>query len=390
MPGHRGQAINSESSVRTRHAGIELLRVVIMLQICYLHLAIYGGFESVAAGDKGSLKVIYWILLLFSRCPVYIFIMITGYFLSTAGTKININRLLKVYFPMLFYSVVIRIIFAIADGGIGKPVLIIKTLLPAVSKQWYFMTLYLLVVIFSPFLNLMIEKLDRRNFLILVGVLFFLFSIWQPLSKLEPMRQVFKIENIIWTEEGKGLYGFIYMYILGAYMRKHKFISKAEDGTTKIFDKPWIYIFIFLILLVLNVLLVLNYPDKRIEKVAYYYDHPITVLQGVCLFRIFEMIRLEKHPSVARVIAFVSAGNLGVYMISESSRVRDLLWTDIFNISDPKFYNSRFWLIKMALIVLAVYCVCWLIDLFTRRVLTAFIRRKLRPRKAKAVRPSHL
>ena len=141
------------------------------------------------------------------------------------------------------------------------------------------------------------------------------------------------------------------------------------------FDTSRIYIFIFLIVLVLNVLLVLNYPDKRIEKVAYYYDHPITVLQGVCLFRIFEMIRLEKHPSLARVIAFVSAGNLGVYMISESSRVRDLLWTDIFNISDPKFYNGRFWLIKMALIVLAVYSVCWLIDLFTRRVLTAFIRK---------------
>ena len=59
MPDLQGQAINKDSNVRTRHTGIELLRVVIMLQICYLHLAIYGGFESVAAGDKGSLRVIY-------------------------------------------------------------------------------------------------------------------------------------------------------------------------------------------------------------------------------------------------------------------------------------------------------------------------------------------
>lgn len=375
MPDLQGQTIKQDSNVRTRHTGIELLRILLMLQIVYLHLAIHGGFESVAVESEGSLRAIYWILLLFSRCPVYVFVMITGYFLSTAGTKLNFSRLLKVYLPMLFYSVVIRIVFAIADGGIKDPVMIIKTLLPAVSKQWYFMTLYLLIVIFSPFLNLMIAKLDRKHFLILVGLLFFIFSIWQPLSKIEPMRQVFKIENILWTEEGKGIYGFVYMYILGAYMRRYKLIRSAEDKKS-VFGRPWIYVALFFVLLTLNVLLVLFYPDKRIEKVAYYYDHPLTVLQGVCLFRIFEMIKLEKYRSACKVIAFLSAGNLGVYMISEYARVRDFIWGDIFNISDPKFYKGHFWLIKMGLAVLIVYCVCWTIDLFTRRVLTAFIRKK--------------
>ena len=375
MPDLQGQTINQDNNVRTRHTGIELLRILLMLQVIYLHLAIHGGFESVAVESEGSLRAIYWILLLFSRCPVYVFVMITGYFLSTAGTKLNFSRLLKVYLPMLFYSVLIRIVFAIADGGIKDPVIIIKTLLPAVSKQWYFMTLYLLIVIFSPFLNLMIAKLDRKHFLVLVGLLFFIFSVWQPLSKIEPMRQVFKIENILWTEEGKGIYGFVYMYILGAYMRRYKLIRSAEDKKS-VFNRPWIYVALFFVLLTLNVLLVLFYPDKRIEKVAYYYDHPLTVLQGVCLFRIFEMIKLEKYPSACKVIAFLSAGNIGVYMISEYARVRDFIWGDIFNISDPKFYKGHFWLIKIGLAVLIVYCVCWIIDLFTRRVLTAFIRKK--------------
>ncbi|MBO4579302.1 MAG: acyltransferase [Clostridiales bacterium] len=363
---------NRASGAKTRHAGIELLRILMMLEIVYLHLAIHGGFETVAEESTGFLKVSYWTLLLFARCPVYVFVMITGYFLSTAGTKINFKRLLKVYLPMLFYSIVLRIVFAIAERGVDNPIVFVKSCLPVISKQWYFMTLYLLIVIFSPFLNLMIERLDRKQFLILVGLLFFIFSIWQPLSKLDPMRQVVKIENILWTEEGKGLYGFVYMYIVGAFMRRHKFIKKAEDGKS-IFDKPWIYIVLFFVFLTLNVLLVLFYPDKRVEKVAYYYDHPLTVLQGICLFRIFEMIKLDKFPKLGKVIAFISAGNLGVYMISEFTKSRTLLWTQWFNVSDPKFYGGRFWLIKLALIVFAVYCGCWLLDLLTRRVITRLV-----------------
>lgn len=367
-----GSLADRASGARTRHTGIEILRILMMVEVVYLHLAIHGGFETVAEESTGYIKVCYWALLLFARCPVYVFVMITGYFLSTAGTKINVKRILKVYFPMLFYSIALRIVFAIADGGIGKPIFFLKSCLPVISKQWYFMTLYLLIVIFSPFLNLMIERLDRKYFLILVGLLFFIFSIWQPLSKLEPMRQVVKIENILWTEEGKGLYGFVYMYIVGAFMRRHRFIKKAEEGKT-IFDKPWIYILIFFVCLTLNVLLVLFYPDKRVEKVAYYYDHPLTVIQGICLFRIFEKTDLSNFPKFGKVIAFISAGNLGVYMISEFTRSRDLLWGDWFNVSDPKFYGGRSWPFKFALIVMAVYCGCWLIDLLTRRVITRLV-----------------
>ena len=203
-----------------RNPSIELLRIIMMIQIVFLHVSV-NGFMSIIYQLDVNTKLAFWIIWVMCRCPVFMFIIITGYFMSTGEGHINCNKILRCYLPMLFYSISIPLIYGVARHERLPNNQMVKAYFPFLSRTWYFLTLYLLILIISPFLNKMIKDLDRKQFLQLIGICFFLFSVWQPLSKLYPFKDVIGIQKIIYTEGGKSLYDFIYMYLLGAYLRRH-------------------------------------------------------------------------------------------------------------------------------------------------------------------------
>ena len=82
-----------------RQSGIELLRIIVMIQIIFLHAYQYGLLHnaSKAAGDiDGTLVTFIWS---FCRAPVDVFIMISGYFMITSqfDIKKTIRRSGKIY-----------------------------------------------------------------------------------------------------------------------------------------------------------------------------------------------------------------------------------------------------------------------------------------------------
>ena len=363
-----------ETKTKKRNANIELLRIIMMMQIIFLHISDYGDYSDIAKRIEGHTELLYWILWLMCRCPVFVFVVIMGYFLSTSKPEFNIKRLLKCYLPMLFYSLSITFACGIYKPGVLSTEHYIKAFLPFLSRTWYFMTLYLLVLILSPYLNRMIQGLDRKHFLILIGICFCLFSIWQPLSMLEPFDEIIGIKKILSTQGGKSLYDFIYMYLLGAFLRRyHLFRTHDNTPDDSIWSKPYLYLLGFLGLGFLNVIIVYTYPDMGIENVIGYNDNPLVVLQCICIFRTFEKMNLTKFPQISSVINYISAGNLGVYMIHEHPFIRPFIWEKIFNTDNITFYTEGHYLLNFLLIIILVYSFCWMIDWF-RRMIVIFIK----------------
>ena len=351
----------------TRNASIELLRILMMLQIIFLHVSDYGDFSDIATQMKGRVELTYWVIWLMCRCPVYLFIIIMGYYLSETRTDFNYKRLRKCYLPMYFYSVMIPVIYGLFRPGEVTKEQYIKAFMPFLSRTWYFMTLYLLVLILSPFLNKMMRNLSRNEFLSLILICFFIFSIWQPLSMLEPFEGIIGTKKILSTQGGKSLYDFVYMYILGAYMRRyHIFKSHEAEDKENIWNKPLIYLVGFLLLGLVNVIIVYKYPDEGIESVIGYNDNPLVVLQCTCLFRFFEKLDISRWEKACKVITYISAGNLGIYMIHEHPLIRSLIWDEIFTIDNVAFYSQKWYLVKIILIILSIYAACWIIDWLRR------------------------
>ena len=368
--------MNKEIKKTKRNSSIELLRILMMMQIIFLHISDYGEYTNFARSTGGATELIYWILWLNSRCPVYVFVVIMGYFLSTSKPEFKINRILKCYLPMYFYAIIIPLMCMIVRPGVLDKAQIMRSFFPLLSRTWYFMTLYLLVLILSPFINMVIQKLDRKHYFILIGICFFLFSIWQPLSALEPFDKIISIKKIFFTQQGKSLYDFIYMYLLGGFLRKHHIFKKHEDASdTSIWQKPWPYLIGFIGLGLLNVLLVYIYPNDSIVSIVGYNDNPLAVLQCICIFRTFEKMDLSKYEKIGTVINYISAGNLGIYMIHEHPIIRPFIWHKILHMDNPDFYSSKIYLLKFVVIILLVYSVCWIIDWFRRMAFT-FIQKK--------------
>lgn len=347
---------NIKNVTKERESGIELLRIILMLQVIYLHISNFGEFGSINHAWGGWHELIYWINQTFCRCPVYVFMIISGYFSVTSqSTMTNVwKKAGKVYFPMIFYSIVLTLVLCISGVADFSGYNIIKSFFPVTSRTWYFMTVYLLVLVLSPAVNAALNRLSKRDFQILLCVLFFLFSIWQVLAYFEPFSKIISIDSVMETKKGRGLYGFLFMYIIGAYIRLH---TKREEKTA------WKYLAFFAGFAVFDIILVYVLRDVPVlgnyVKIVNYNNAPVAILQGVMLFMFFRTLRFK-----SKVINRISNHNLGVYMVHEHWLVRTVIWDKIFVATqNPIFYSSPFYLFKVYGIILVIYVSCWTIDL---------------------------
>ena len=351
----------TKNNKKMRNPGIELLRIIMILQIIFLHVSDYGGFSKISNRLGGDRELTFWIIWLMSRCPVFVFMVIMGYYMCESKSGFNVRRLLKCYLPMYFYSLAIPVVYGMLYPKSITKEDYIRGFFPFLSRTWYFMTLYILVLMLSPFLNKMIEKLSGKEFLCLLAVFFFVFSLWQPLSMLEPFTEILSLNKVVSTVGGKSLYGFIYMYLLGAFMRKYHFLKLHEEGRGFLSSR-WMYLITFIALGLINTALVYFYPDENIRKVIVFNDNPLVVLQCACIFRFFERTDLTRFRRTGKVINAISAGNLGIYMIHEHPLMRDVIWERLFDINNVRFYIGKYYLLQIVLIIVIIYAACWTID----------------------------
>lgn len=366
---------DSQSDKKMRNPAIELLRIIMLLQIVFLHVSDYGGFSKIANQLGGNRELTFWLIWLMCRCPVFVFIVIMGYYMCESRSGFNKKRLLKCYLPMLFYSVAIPVIYGIVYPESITGADYIRGFFPFLSRTWYFMTLYILVLMLSPFLNKMIEKLSRKEFLWLLAIIFFVFSVWQPMTMLKPFQEIVSLKKVVETVGGKSLYGFIYMYLLGAYMRKYHFLKIHEEDKGFLSGK-WMYLFTFIVLGLMNTAFVYFYPDENIKQVIVYNDNPLVILQCVCIFRFFEKTDLTRFGRAGRVINMISAGNMGIYMIHEHPLMRDVIWKRIFDINNVQFYTRKDYLLRILLIIIIIYAACWTIDRIVNIIPKVISKRK--------------
>lgn len=360
---------STQIKTKQRDSGIELLRILMMLQIIFQHVSQYGGYYKHALALGGKHTLLYWILWLMSRCPVYMFIVIMGYFLIDATQDSVRKRILKVYVPMYVYAVAIPIVIRFTGVMIPEKKDYIRGFFPALSRTWYFMTLYLIILILSPYLNKLIHSLTKKEYLMLLAILFFIFSIWNSIAHLKPFDEVIGVQKIIETEEGKSLYDFIFMYFLGGFLKKYQF---RKDGTL-LWWRNFMNLAMFLLLGLLDTFILYLYPSFR--AVIGYNDNPLVVLQCIFLFRFFS--NLEFHSEIINII---SACNLGIYMLHEHPLLRNILWNKIVRMNYDGFYATPIYIVNIFLIIISIYCGCFLIELARQQIahLFHFLRRRIK------------
>lgn len=348
-----------------RKSGIELLRIIIMFQIIILHLFDYGKLTVYANNYGGLTNHAFDAIWAMCRVPVDIFMLITGYFMVTSEFDLKkvFNKGKKVYLIMIFYSLVISgIFFALTPGLISAPE-VIKAFTPFFSKRWYFLSNYLIILALSPFINLILQRLDKKQYLIFGGILFTVISAWPTLANLGGFSKIFDVTKVVDPYMGKSVGGFLLMYIIGGYLRRF-----AEEH-----NKPRLrYLALFFAFCAIDFSLHAIFWQYG-GKVFGMYNNPLVIGEAIAIFLFFRDMHF--YSSVVNTIAGTT---LGIYAIHETPFVRNLIWRDNFsdgtflNLSGPKAYLAAF------AYCAAIFVVCSLLDLLRQKLFDgiAYLRQK--------------
>ena len=353
---------------KTRDSGIELLRIIAVFMVIGVHLFAYSHYKNQSIEIGGIVESMsFGIRVLFMPC-VNIFVIITGYFM--VKMKFNLERaykrVFKTYLIVLFYSIVLNMIFIILGQKYyiinGKtPTLlniVLKMFFPILSQQWYFMTDYILLCLFAPFLNIILQNIKQKDYKILLCISTFVMSIWFLLSNLRGFDHIVSTNGFGDIQAGKNLFSFMYIYMIGGYIRLH--CSKYES------PKP-LYLVGAFVCWIINVQLgngILEFLE--LQDMVLKFSNPLIILSAVFLLLYFKDLHFQ-----SKIVNTIASTSLGVYVIHEFVCVRNVIWS-IFDFRKVDCSNMFFNIVYIFSIMIMVFGVCAALDLLRQKLFNLF------------------
>lgn len=376
-----------------RKSGIELLRIICMLMIIVLHAYTYGGLNQLSNAQGGGFEATSDFIWSFFRTPVNVFMIITGYFMSkdVLDFKKSYRRIPKVYATMLFYSILLTIFafivyshhsFSIpnetADNLTSADKLeidtmndlserfavysIIKMFFPLLSKQWYFLTNYVIILLLSPFINKVLVEIDKKQFKILLGLLFVFLSIYPTISTMGGLKEIFSTTKVLPIEYGKSMISFLFMFIIGAYLKR--FVTDDEKLHFK-------YLGYFVGLCIIDFSLYYFLGNVMLNKVGLYnsavfgqFSNPFVILESVSIFLFFRGFQFK-----SRVINYIAGTTIGIYAIHEHPLMRGFIWSHN-ELGDPNLYNNFLGIMFVIATIFEIFIICSAIDIARQGIFT--------------------
>lgn len=333
----------NENSKNQRNSNLELLRILAMVFIVVFHLARHG-FDGVPFALSNPNSVFLYFFATLGKLGVDIFIIISAYFMIKQ--KFTFRKLLIMGGEVYFYSIICLIIFIFFLTPLTPISIqdILKSILP-LSHGYWFIADYLVLMILSPFLNIVLHKLSKSDFLKLLILVLILWTVFPTFTG-----ECFGITEMLF---------FFVLYMIGSFIRLHVNIEKINMKKLVIFC-----LFSLIITTVLfggfdsifNQLSTFN-KETSIFKQTY---SIFIVSSAISLFLIF----LKRKEFSNKYINYISGSVLGVYLIHSNVFVWPWLFRSFLHCQTR--INSPDLFIFCIISVTLIYLVCTGIDIVRR------------------------
>ena len=191
---------------KERNSSIEMLRILSMLGIVIMH-------TNGAVMEHGSGTGFAWTQIengIFNA-GVSIFVLISGYF----GIRRSIQKLIELESTVILYAV----LSALVGCYFGKATIlsIIKAFIPVSTNCYWFISCYILLMIFSPYINRAIDsmsELQHRQLLLLMSAVFL----------VAPTVIYYSVLG----GGGKNVINMLLLYFLGSYIKKYSLDERFD------------------------------------------------------------------------------------------------------------------------------------------------------------------
>lgn len=324
-----------------RDSNFELLRIILISMIICLHYFKYGGALHTLKPSDLNYYVALGLESLFiiaADC----FILITGYY-QISG-KFKLKKVIDLWAQVIFYSVVISSIFWFTRIEPVTTATMLQTFFPVVTGTYWFVTLYIVLYLFSPFINIALKNMKKEDHkrLIIVSAVFFV---------ILP-----SINFTYFTDIGYSLYNFIFLYCLGAYIRKYNLPVK----NTIYFSFGYLMCS-FLIFSGVILLRTFSGTFEYFFTDPWNYNFIFVELGSICFFMMFKNIKIQSPT-----INFIATSVFGIYLISNHPFIQDVLYSKILHCAD--YYYSPLFVRHMVFSGISVLVSCLIIDFFRQRL----------------------
>lgn len=329
-----------QSITTVRKSNIELLRIFAMLLIVAHHFTYHSGFEF-AENDVTANRLWVQFLGMGGKIGVDIFVLISGWFLCTATPKTA--KVLRFWAQLFFWSVTFFAIFTLTHLVPFSLKDLVKTLLPITFSRWWFASAYLLLYLFSPYLNRLLDALTQKQYRGLLALTLTLWSIVPTLTSL--------------SLGSNNLLLFFTVYALGGYLRKYN--VGAQYSAKKLLSFAAIATALTYSITIIAGLLGTKYAFIR--EHAYYFFPDIQSLSVLIIATLMLLGSAKLEVRQSKFLNTLASATFGVYLIHEHPYVRPFLWQTVLQCAA---YAESDALIGYSLFaILAVYLGCTALEL---------------------------
>ncbi|MBE6119198.1 MAG: acyltransferase [Erysipelotrichaceae bacterium] len=320
-----------------RNSSIELLRIISIMGVIILHYnnaGIGGGFGLVEHNSAN-----YFYLMLsenLSIGAVNVFIIISGFFLSQTQNR----RFIKII-DLIIQMVILRVVLYVIPSIVKQEPIDGHTLFIKFLPIDYFIILYSVLYILSPYINILVNHIDKKAFKKLLVTVFVIFAVWSFAVDLLQMSYGPEVSQLspvsrFGSQCGYSIVQFMLMYLIGAFIAKYKVsFSKKKawigiiisfacmygmsilerskgftDSTTWNYNNPIIIIFVSLIFVLVKDI---SFKNKLINELAkatftcYIIQWTLIGYFHIDLFVNNNVILLIAHQVLSAAISFLIA-----------------------------------------------------------------------------------
>ena len=329
---------------KERQSNFELLRIISMALIVIHHFAYHGKVDLQAEVTQTSLALQF--LAIGGTVGVNVFIMIGSYFLI--GKDFHWRRVLKIVFDVILYSYLIMLVYAILKPDYLHGQNLFQMLMPFPGTYW-FAGFYVLLILFTPGLNLMINYLSKGQ-LKMVLLLISVFLIVGPSLMLYDL-----------SLEFKRLFSFIFMYLVTAYIKLY-LPDRVNNKTTG----RRLTLATYLILLALMSLIFftkIEFDSGAATDVLLSQNKIFIVAMSIGLFLWFKNMDMP----VLKWVNALAGSTFGVYLIHDQPLLRNTIWRVFAN--DALDNNLALAFLRGLVEGLLVFTICLIVSYLIDSVL---------------------
>lgn len=340
---------------KVRYNGIDIIKLIAIVFVPFLHYYINFNFETMKMVGAGSLVKIAIRWLSFSCI---------GLFLASSGYLLSKKKMSKTFYLKSIRIYIVYLIFVFLTNlyhngfTVDFFAKLYKSFFSYGAYFWY-IPFYLVIYYLVPYLNIISEHLNKKDFQIFLIILLVLISLPDFYNSFPgyDSEKYFYMMNPF-----SMLYPFIYYYI-GAYFRKfNPYFSKRRAS--------------FILIITIIIVTCLDFTYSKGGKATFYgggYGNIVSMIVTACIFSIFYNIVIS-NKLIAKIIKFGASLTLETYLaLALSDRFTEKVLGTIVNIDKMPF---KYIFISSSLNFLFAFLIAIVVHIFVVLTKKIFLEKK--------------